>query len=86
MLLVASATTGLAAGAGWLTHNWTPLLVAGGALAGSLVCVMLAWLAEGRTTLSGVALLRAPLYVLWKLPIYLGIFKRSPLEWNRTRR
>lgn len=50
------------------------------------VLVFLAWLAKGREFLSGQALLRAPLYILWKLPMYLSFFRSPEATWSRTRR
>ncbi len=32
------------------------------------------------------ALLRAPLYVAWKLPLYLGLLRGRETSWRRTRR
>jgi hypothetical protein len=46
----------------------------------------LAWRREGRSTLSLAALARAPLYVLWKIPLYVGFVSSRQREWNRTRR
>ena len=40
----------------------------------------------GRETLGLLTLARAPLYVLWKIPLYLGFFASRQTEWNRTRR
>lgn len=64
-----------------------PLLVqlASGSLAG--VALLLAWEREGRRFVSAGTLLRLPLYLLWKLPMYLGLFRRgAPKEWLRSGR
>jgi len=38
-------------------------------------------------TASGTTLLRLPLYVLWKIPLYFGLARRgAPREWLRTGR
>jgi cellulose synthase/poly-beta-1,6-N-acetylglucosamine synthase-like glycosyltransferase len=59
--------------------------VAVGALAA--VAIMLAWLKEGRRFASAATLLRLPFYVLWKLPMYLGLARRgAPKDWLRTGR
>jgi hypothetical protein len=47
---------------------------------------VLAWVNEGRSVLSAGALLQAPLYVLWKLPIYLKLLTGRRSGWARTRR
>lgn len=49
--------------------------------------VVLAWWREGRRFASGATLLRLPLYVLWKLPLYAGmLLKGAPKEWLRSGR
>lgn len=60
------------------------ILVAMGALAA--LGIVLAWVKEGRSVLSAGALLQAPLYVLWKLPIYLKLLTGRRSGWARTRR
>lgn len=65
---------------------WPVILQVGG-VALALVGLILAWMREGRRFASGATLLRLPLYVLWKLPIYLGLVRRgAPKEWLRTGR
>jgi cellulose synthase/poly-beta-1,6-N-acetylglucosamine synthase-like glycosyltransferase len=49
--------------------------------------VGLAWLREGRRFASAATLLRLPFYVLWKLPMYVGLARRgAPKDWLRTGR
>lgn len=49
--------------------------------------VVLAWLKEGRRFASAGTLARVPLYVLWKLPMYVGLVRRgAPKDWLRTGR
>jgi glycosyltransferase involved in cell wall biosynthesis len=55
------------------------LLLAGLALAG-------AWLRGGSRFVSLRTLARIPVYLIWKLPLYLGLAQRgAPKEWLRTR-
>ena len=61
-------------------------LVAGGALAAVAVATWFAWLRHGRAVLPFAALARAPLYVAWKLPLYLGLLRGRETRWQRTRR
>ena len=57
-----------------------PLLFAGMGL-------ILAWLAGGSRFISLSALSRAPIYLAWKLPMYLGFVRRGvPKDWLRTDR
>ncbi|MBS0481122.1 MAG: glycosyltransferase family 2 protein [Proteobacteria bacterium] len=71
---------------GWLSSFWLPTAVLGVAVLLAGLLVIIAWVLEGRQTLAFAALLRAPLYVLWKLPIYLRFLKAPQTAWNRTRR
>jgi hypothetical protein len=49
--------------------------------------VVLAWAREGRRFASAGTLVRLPFYVLWKLPMYVGLARRgAPKEWLRTGR
>ena len=49
------------------------------------IALWLAWVREGRIFASGATLLRLPIYVLWKLPMYFGLARRgAPKEWLRT--
>ena len=46
-----------------------------------------AWLADGSRFITLPALVRAPFYVAWKLPMYLRFAREgSPKEWTRTSR
>lgn len=69
-----------------LFGNIGPAVLLGAAIGGALTVTAVAWYREGRATLSLSALARAPLYVLWKVPLYLGFFSSRQTEWNRTRR
>lgn len=48
--------------------------------------VLLAWLSGGRRWLSGTSMLVVPLYVLWKIPVYLRFAAGRRSEWVRTDR
>lgn len=49
--------------------------------------VGLAWFREGRGFVSAATFVRLPLYVLWKLPLYIGLARAGvPREWQRTGR
>jgi cellulose synthase/poly-beta-1,6-N-acetylglucosamine synthase-like glycosyltransferase len=78
----------LAALATWLTNAapWLLLTLLGAVvLAG--IGLVLAWINGGSRFVSLGGLARAPLYLLWKLPLYLGFARRgAPKEWVRTGR
>lgn len=53
----------------------------------ALVALIIAWAREGRTFISARALVRLPLYVLWKIPLYMGLVRGgAPRDWIRTGR
>ena len=66
---------------------WLPAqsLLGVGLVAASILLV--AWWREGRAFLSPAALVRLPLYPLWKLPMYLKLARSgAPQQWQRTKR
>jgi len=58
------------------------------ALDGTIIAtsVTIGWMRYGRSDLPLSALLAAPLYVLWKIPIYLTFLVRREKQWVRTER
>ena len=79
-LLVGGA--GIALGA-----SFWPLLVQVGVGVVALVALAMAWAREGRDFVSAGSLVRLPLYILWKLPLYVGLARRgAPKDWVRTGR
>ena len=88
LLFVLNAIAFLLALAGTLAGAaaW-PLLVQVGVGIIAAIALLLAWAREGRAFAPAAALLRVPIYVLWKLPMYLGLARRgAPKEWLRTGR
>jgi len=63
-----------------------PVSVFGAALSAVIFGTGLAWATEGRTVMPFSALLKAPLYVLWKLPIYARLLIKTERRWVRTAR
>jgi hypothetical protein len=85
-LVLAGLTTGLTAVA-WF---W-PAAVAASLLstlaAGCFgLSIGLAWFFFGRSILSARELFTAPLYALWKVPVYLAYFMKKRTGWVRTKR
>ena len=87
-LLFALSALVLAAivGFGLLTGYWIPAVALLTAMLAAGGTTLLAWLREGRAWLSPAALLRAPLYILWKLPLYARFLVAPETRWVRTRR
>lgn len=65
----------------WLAFNLG--LVTGGAI---FLAVILAWYGYGRSELSFYQLIMVPVYVIWKVPVYLAFLVRPEQRWVRTRR
>jgi hypothetical protein len=66
--------------------GWWPFL--GIAIAGIFLfgAVLLAWAKFGQADLSLRQLLTIPLYILWKIPLYLAFLVRPEKQWIRTER
>lgn len=87
LLLMLSLTITLAVGVGaWITGQWGAFIALGLALAVASAAVLINWLIAGRNWLGLQAMLRLPLYLLWKIPVYLRIVKREEVVWKRTER
>ncbi len=63
-----------------------PFVTVCAAMAVSAVLTLTTWWRFGRETLSAHALARVPLYILWKIPLYLGFVSRRETDWVRTAR
>jgi hypothetical protein len=86
LLLTGVASIIVTLGTALLSGNWWAPIALLGALTASLGLVLCAWAKEGRSTLSLGVLASAPLYVLKKLPMYIGMLFAGPATWNRTPR
>lgn len=63
-----------------------PLAILSGLITVAIATTMAAWLIEGRQVLTVAALMRIPLYILWKTPVYLKLLSGGETRWIRTRR
>jgi cellulose synthase/poly-beta-1,6-N-acetylglucosamine synthase-like glycosyltransferase len=67
--------------------GWTPTLLLASVNAMNALALLIVWWREGRAFLTPGALLRIPLYALWKVPMYLGLIRKgAPSDWVRTER
>jgi cellulose synthase/poly-beta-1,6-N-acetylglucosamine synthase-like glycosyltransferase len=66
--------------------GFAPALVLGGIILKAGLTVLGGWQAVGRSILPFGTLLRVPLYILWKLPIYLKLARGADRRWTRTER
>jgi cellulose synthase/poly-beta-1,6-N-acetylglucosamine synthase-like glycosyltransferase len=63
-----------------------PALLLAGSMSIALGLVALAWLKEGRSVIGLSAALSLPLYIVWKLPVYLKLVGKRQTDWIRTKR
>lgn len=89
LALLVAATSGVLivlAGLVALGAPVAPLMLLGGTGILAAAAIALAWFREGRDVLSARALMQAPLYVIWKLPVYLKLLTGRRSGWRRTPR
>lgn len=87
-LLVSLLLLVMAAATAHAVTNDAPiaLCLAAGALVASVAGTLVAWSQHAREMLPRRQLLRIPLYLLWKLPLYFGFLRRREQVWRRTPR
>ena len=86
LCLLTLADCGVASAAWAAGAPAQPLFVALVVLGALVVAVLLAWARVGREVVSFADLMRAPLYALWKIPIYLKFLIGRQVEWVRSKR
>ena len=69
-----------------MANNVGPLALLVVALMTAVVCIFIAWIFGGHHYLNGRTFVRLPLYLIWKIPIYLKFVKGEVPEWERTKR
>jgi cellulose synthase/poly-beta-1,6-N-acetylglucosamine synthase-like glycosyltransferase len=88
-LLLLLQLAGIAAAliAAWALGDPIPLALLAAATALALAATLVAWARFGRALVPGSHLLAAPLYVAWKLPLYVSfLLRRAETRWIRTER
>jgi cellulose synthase/poly-beta-1,6-N-acetylglucosamine synthase-like glycosyltransferase len=82
----------LALGLAWAASSFAggaspPMLLLAAAFVSAGIGLAAAWFAGGSRFVTLADLAKAPLYLAWKLPMYLGFARRgAPTEWLRTER
>jgi hypothetical protein len=76
----------LGAAVAWQTAVVWPLLLGLGACMALVTAVVLGWVLVGRAWVRGHELLLVPLYILRKLPLYVGFVFKRQVAWVKTRR
>ena len=70
----------------WADGSWAPALTLASSVVLAGFAVLLAWGKFARKQLPLSTLVGAPLYIAWKLPIYLKLVHRREKTWVRTER
>lgn len=70
----------------WAGASPVPAVAAGALLIVNIILVIVAWAAHGRDQMTAGTIARLPLYLLWKLPIYLRLLRGGEKRWIRTER
>ncbi|KQX20819.1 MULTISPECIES: glycosyltransferase family 2 protein [unclassified Sphingomonas] len=86
LLLVDGAVLALLAGLVRAGAAPQPFVLLAALLGATAALLLLCWWRFGRDQLSAGRLLLVPLYVLWKLPLYLAAALRPERRWTRTKR
>jgi hypothetical protein len=86
LLLVSLAALAAIGGLAWLGGDWSAFVALAAAILLAAGAILLNWAVEGRRWLSARAMLQLPLYVAWKLPVYLGFVRGKSVGWVRTER
>ncbi|HET6526066.1 glycosyltransferase family 2 protein [Sphingopyxis sp.] len=86
LILLTVPALAMLAAAGACSGSWAPLLLTGASFGFAVSALLASWWKYGRGILPLAALLRIPVYILWKIPIYVGFFTHNQKVWNRTRR
>ncbi len=86
LVMIWVAVMGGALFAGVLGASWLPAIFL--AIEGVLILISIvgAWAKFGRADLPVLTLLAVPLYILWKIPLYLAFLVRRQTKWIRTER
>lgn len=69
-----------------LTGQWFPGMVLGGIGIFMGLAIVMSWYRFGRHQIPGKVLLTAPLYILWKIPLYVAFIVKPESQWVRTQR
>jgi cellulose synthase/poly-beta-1,6-N-acetylglucosamine synthase-like glycosyltransferase len=86
LLAISAVAAAVLFGLAVLGAGSAPVITLSTLLGVVLALVGAAWYFGGRTFLTAGALVRAPLYILWKLPIYAGFLRKPQASWTRTPR
>jgi cellulose synthase/poly-beta-1,6-N-acetylglucosamine synthase-like glycosyltransferase len=85
-MLLGAAIMAMTAALALMSQAFLPFVATFAGMCSLLALLFAVWLMEGREILPFSALARAPIYIAWKIPIYLGFVLKRQTGWKRTRR
>lgn len=71
---------------GIISENMVPFILLSSLLITAVFCTVIAWALGGTCYLSGRTFFKIPLYLIWKIPIYLKFVNGQAPDWKRTKR
>ncbi len=86
LMSLSIAALALAAVLALLGATPTPALFLACAIGLIALLLAAAWARDGRQIVSAATLARIPLYIAWKIPVYLKLVRKRETEWVRTKR
>lgn len=86
LVMVWALAMGIALLASWMGTSLTPVVLLGVQGGLILAAILVAWAKFCRNTLPLKTLLAVPLYVFWKVPLYLAFLVKPQTKWVRTER
>ena len=86
LMMLGIVLLGTAGALALLGASWLPAATLFIVMTLATLALGIAWAREGRIAISAATLLRIPLYLLWKLPVYLKLVRGKQSEWVRTER
>lgn len=86
LFLIAACALVAAVGLAFFSGAVLPVALLVLSIVSASVATAVAWYREGRSTVGLRAMVTAPLYVAWKIPLYVGFLLSRQTQWNRTRR
>lgn len=86
LVMLGLAIAALMTLAGAITGFWLAAQICYGALLAIIAAVIMSWAKFAQADISLKKLLSIPLYLLWKVPLYLKFLTNPQVEWVRTRR
>jgi cellulose synthase/poly-beta-1,6-N-acetylglucosamine synthase-like glycosyltransferase len=86
LMLMLTGTLAIAIAAAFCGAGRLPAQLLAGGMAAVLICLVAAWTRFGRGIVPLSALLAAPIYMAWKVPMYIAFFFKRQTRWNPTSR